>query len=96
MVEYFFCELSGCGFKSRYSHLDKWINVLCDVYCREKISSNYIVVTDFKNKNVHLSHFYFLLSNFIYAFYLLNSTKSLSIGIGGNGVEGGRGWRNIG
>lgn len=34
-----------------------WIIFLCHMHCREEITVNYIVVTSFKNENVHFSLF---------------------------------------
>ena len=41
---------------SNYSH---WINILCNVFCIEEISANYIVVTNIKNENIHPFLFFF-------------------------------------
>ena len=46
-----------CQFSNSQVIISYRINILCNVHCGEEISANYIVVTNFKNKSVHLSIF---------------------------------------
>ena len=61
-----------------------WINIICDVSCREKISSNYMVVINFKNKNVHPSLFHFLLWNFMLCIYEIHQNIYFYRGVEGS------------
>ena len=69
----------------------------CDLRCREEISTTYIVVTNFKNKNDDLSLFYLLIfySKILYFVFGKFSKFSMSMAVRGR-EKGGRriwGWR---
>ena len=56
--------------------ISQWINILCDGQCREEVSVNYTVVTDFKMKTFPL---FISFIPKLHVLYLWKSSKSLFV-----------------